>query len=719
MKRTILSALSVLAFAACAISQTTPTGNWCASDQIIQKQMDADPNFQSVLHNSMMNAAQSRTEEGGSRALITVPVVFHIIHDNGIGNISDEQIYDALTELNIDYNRWNPDTTATRNTANAPFAPQAGGMDIEFKLAKIDPNGQCTNGIVRVNAPSLTYDADEDCKQTSLGGSDQWNKNRYFNIWVINSIDNGGGAGITLGYAYLPYGGGGGDGYGILIRHDWLGTIGTGAGGDGATLTHEMGHSLGLSHIFNAASWGGTTGCHTNACNGNGDYCCDTPPQDVANFSCNSTWNSCSDVPSGDTYGSDVYDQIENYMSYNACQNMFSLDQVGIMEYNFQDISFLSNMISASNLTVTGVNTPDVLCTAAFEADQTTICAGESVTFTDGSFNFVNGWTWTFVGGTPNASAVEDPVVVYDTPGMYEVILTATDGANSDTETKTAYIRVLPAPSTLPFIESFEPYTDFSNIEQWEVYNPIGNGWSLHTGTGYTGSKCAKMSNFGQSADNSDELISSPINLSGITSEVTLSFRYSYRKRYASNDEWLKVFISADCGGDWVQRKTIHGPQLSSIAQNSAWTPTSQADWVTVHMTNVTSSYWTDKFRVKFEFESDGGNNVYLDDINIYSGAPSDEIVVGVNDIQFDIDAFSVYPNPTDNELNVRFSLKNAETSQLAVQDVSGKIVQMSNVQGAEGANLVMMNTSALATGIYFLKIQVGGTQKTIQFVVK
>jgi PKD repeat protein len=719
MKKTILSALGVVAFAAFAISQTTPTGNWCASDQIIQKQMDADPNFQSVLHNSMMNAAQSRTEEGGSRAVITVPVVFHIIHDNGVGNISDEQIYDALAELNIDYNRWNPDTTNTRNDSLAPFAPQAAGMDIEFKLAKIDPNNQCTNGIVRVNAPHLTYDAGEDCKQTSLGGSDQWTKSKYFNIWVVNSIDNDGGAGITLGYAYLPYGGGGGDGYGILIRQDWLGTIGTAAGGDGATLTHEMGHSLGLSHPFNAASWGGSTGCHTNDCSSNGDYCCDTPPQDVANFSCNASWNSCNEIPSGDTYGFDAYDQIENYMSYNSCQNMFSKDQVNIMDFNFSDISFLSSMITSGNLVATGVNTPDVLCTAEFSANQTSVCAGQSVTFTDASFNFVNGWTWTFVGGTPSTSALADPVVVYDTPGMYEVILTATDGSNSDTETKSSYIRVLPTASSLPFIESFEPYTTLTNIDQWEIYNPAGNGFSLHTGTGHTGSKCAKLTNFGESENNSDELISSPIDLSVISSEVTMSFRYSYRKRYTANDEWLKVFISADCGDAWAQRKTIHGPQLSSIAQNSAWTPTSQADWVTVHMLNVTSAYWTDNYRVKFEFESDGGNNFYLDDINIYSGAPSDELVVGVNDIQFDIDAFSVYPNPTENELNVRFSLKNAENAQLTVQDVSGKIVQMSNVHSAEGANLVMMNTSEFAGGMYFLKIQVGGTQKTIQFVVK
>ena len=717
MKKTILSAFGVLAFAVSAFSQTT--GNWCGSDHIIQKQIEADPNFRSVIHNSMMNAAESRTDNAGNRATLVVPVVFHIIHDNGVGNVSQAQIQDALDELNIDYNRWNPDTTNTRNTAEAPFSPIAGGMDIEFKLAKIDESGDCTNGILRVNAPSLTYDAGEDCKDSNSGGSDQWDRSKYFNIWVVNSIANSsGGAGITLGYAYLPYGGAGGDGYGVLIRHDWLGTIETAAGGDGATLTHEVGHSLGLSHIFNAG-WGASDGCHTGNCNSNGDYCCDTPTQLEANFSCNSTWNSCTSVPAGDSYGFDTYDQIENYMSYNSCQNMFSNDQVGIMEFNFSDINFLANLVSGSNAVATGVNLPDVLCKAEFSGDQLTICAGETVTFSDLSYNMVNGWTWSFTGGTPSISSDQNPTIQYNTQGLYEVTLTATDGSNTDVETKTAYIRVLPAPSPLPFIESFESYSTLNGIDEWEVYNPTGDGYELHVGTGYTGNQCAKLGNFGESAGNSDELISSPIALGGISTEVTLSFRYSYKKRYTSNDEWLKVFITGDCGGDWVQRKTIHGSILSPDAQNSTWTPSEQWDWTTVHMSNVTSAYWTDKFRVKFEFESDGGNNFYLDDINIYSGPPSDQIVVGLNEADFELEAVSVYPNPTDNELNVRFTIPNSATTDIYVQDVSGKIVEQSSVAGAAGSNWVMMNTSELATGMYFLKVQVGDAQKTVQFIVK
>jgi len=108
-------------------------------------------------------------------------------------------------------------------------------------LAKIDPNGNCTNGIVRVNAPNLTYNTDDACKYAANGGSDQWNSDQYLNIWIVNSINSSGSVGTILGYAYYPYGGAGSE-YGILMRHDTFGTIETAINSDGRTLTHEMGH---------------------------------------------------------------------------------------------------------------------------------------------------------------------------------------------------------------------------------------------------------------------------------------------------------------------------------------------------------------------------------------------------------------------------------------------------------------------------------------------
>ncbi len=83
-------------------------------------------------------------------------------------------------------------------------------------------------------------------------------------------------------------------------------------------------------------------------------------------------------------------------------------------------------------------NTPPV---ANFSASSVAICAGESVTFTDLTSNSPTSWAWDFGGGATNSTA-QNPTVVFNTPGSYDISLTATNADGSDTETKLAYIVV-------------------------------------------------------------------------------------------------------------------------------------------------------------------------------------------------------------------------------------------------------------------------------------
>ena len=693
--------------------------NWCGTDAIIQSQLNANPSLQNVFHQGLMNAAQ--TQSTNSRGTVVIPVVVHIIHDNGIGNISNAQVENAIQILNEDYTRNNADTTQTRQTGDAPFKNVAAGMDIEFVLAKRDEQGNCTNGIVRVNAPHLTYDAGEDCKDASLGGSDQWNPYRYFNIWIVNSIDNGGGAGITLGYAYFPYNGPG-SGYGILMRHDAFGLIGT-AAHDGRTLTHEMGHALGLPHIFDGG-FGGANGCHTGDCATNGDYSCDTPPQAEANWSCSQTWNSCTNVPIGDAFGYDVFDQIENYMSYNSCQNMFSTDQVNIMTNNINTIDFLDSLRTDYTHTLTGVFETTSLCQAMFDTDKKLVCTGEPIQTIDFSFHNPSSWAWNITPGTEGvdfvfsngSSSSQEPEITFLKGGVYSVELVVSDGVNSASDTQVDLITVVTEPASLPFIEGFESYTSLNNTTNWIVYNPENNAaFELYTGTGHSGNKCVRLGNYGQLGSNSDELIASPVDLSGVNSgdPVTLSFRYAYRKKQASNDEWLKVFASSDCGESWNQRKAIHGTSLSNIETLTSWTPSTQDDWVTVHVTNILSPYFTENFRYKFEFESDNGNNFYLDDINIYEGTPSD-VLVGLSIEENQLGGFSIYPNPTDKDVTVRFDIGGAMDVMINVTDLAGKTIQTQQIQGNAGSNLVFLDVSDLSSGTYLIQLN-SGSQKLVK----
>ena len=404
-------------------------------------------------------------------------------------------------------------------------------------------------------------------------------------------------------------------------------------------------------------------------------------------------------------------------MDYSYCSKMFTQGQVNrIRQALSSSVGGRSNLRTTANLIATGADGNTYLCKADFSADKSSICTGNTIQFSDESYNEVNGWAWTFTGGTPNSSTDQNPVITYNTPGLYPVTLTATDGSSNDGETKTNYIRVLPASSSLPFSESFESLSTLTNIEEWSIINNGGNGFELTTAAGDGSSKSARLRNFGEAMGTKDELISSPVDLSSITDQVTLSYRYAHKRRSSSDDDWLKVYVTTDCGESWALRKSSHGAFLSTEISTSSFTPSSADDWKTVHVTNITSALWVDNFRYKFEFEAGGGNNMFIDNINIYQGSPQN---VGLNEGAEFVTDLALYPNPANDELNVSFSINSPENAIVEILDVTGKITHSHLIKANEGSNLIMMDTSELDSGMYFMKLNVAGGQKTIQFIIK
>ena len=641
-----------------------------------------------------------------------IPVVFHVLHNNGIENITDEQIFDALTILNRDYRLLNADA----NNVQSEFAGMPTDIEVEFLLATKAPNGACFKGITRTKN-AISYDGSDGGNQVDaiVAGNDvfqgNWAGNKYLNIFICGDI------GGAAGYTTKPSGWSANQmTNGIWVKHNYVGSIGTSSTGTSRTLTHELGHWLNLDH-----TWGGnnnpgnTTSCTTD------DNVQDTP-NCIGVTACLLNSNTCS---SDNAYwgGVNMKDNVENYMDYSYCSKMFTLGQKTRMRTALQSNSTgRANVISSTNLTAVGAGITPYLCKADFTTDRTTICVGDAISFEDDSYNAATGWNWSFNGGQPATSTAQNVTVTYNQPGLYSVSLTATDGATNDSEVKTNYIRVLPAPTTIPFWEGFEGYSSLNNLVNWEILNQENNNaFTIENTTGYSGSQCAKLVNFGQAPSNVDELISSPMDLSVIpqTGAVTLSFRYSYRKKTSADYEYLKVFITGDCGDTWVQRKTLGGNQLSTLTATSSWKPTSQADWVTVHVTNVTSNYFSQNFKFKFRFEGEGGNNFYLDDINLYAGSSSNEIVLGINEFNESINDISLYPNPTDGELNVSFSASKNKDMQFQVLDITGKIIQNNVVNAVQGSNLVLLDTQIFAAGSYFLKIMSDDHFKTLPFVIK
>lgn len=151
----------------------------------------------------------------------------------------------------------------------------------------------------------------------------------------------------------------------------------------------------------------------------------------------------------------------------------------------------------------------------------------------------------------------------------------------------------------------------------------------------------------------------------------------------------------------------------------SAWTP-GAADWLTVHVTNITSVYWNDNFRFKFQTTSGGGNNFYIDDINVYSGAPSENpVTAGLADLGT-VANINLFPNPADNEVQISFNSQTGNNQiNFFVTDLTGKRLQQHTINANEGNNLVLIATENLSAGTYLIQMIDANGQRTLNFVKK
>lgn len=267
----------------------------CSSDEHLEAQLNTDTAFARSFF--ALEAALEQMAGHGFRTLdeYTLPVVVHIMHDGdavGSGaNISDAQIASAIDALNAD------------------FAGEFGGadVDIQFSLAVRDPFGNPTSGINRVNAATtipefadngmVTNSNQAPSSESNVKALSHWPGADYINIWVVSKL-NGGTS--PIGFAYLPPTSGLVDG--IVIHHE---VFGVGQEYNlmnnydlNRTLTHEVGHYLGLYHTFHLTS---TCGSESN-CSAQGDRVCDTPPT-TGSLNCSAL--ECEDT------------MVENFMDYS------------------------------------------------------------------------------------------------------------------------------------------------------------------------------------------------------------------------------------------------------------------------------------------------------------------------------------------------------------------------------------------------------------------
>lgn len=325
-------------------AQAQQISDHCGFNHALEYQNSLNPNYKEQVNNaykSLLDKANS-TDENSKKTPVTytIPVVFHVVWNSSSPNqnLADSVLFEQINVLNEDYSRTNADTSNLRPA----FFPIAGTADIQFQLACKDPNGNATNGIVRVETDSMfgggglpDMASISKIQNTSQGGSDAWNTAEYLNIWVgdINSGADPSLLGIATPPVGLPNWPAGSvpaeltDGaiiqYNAFSRNN-PNTI-TGITVNGRTVTHEVGHYLGVRHCAEN-TFGGLLG---SIC-GDDDGLNDTPNCDQSQQGCDLTRNSCTDtIP----VVGDLPDMVENYMDYSdqTCQNSFTQGQVSIM----------------------------------------------------------------------------------------------------------------------------------------------------------------------------------------------------------------------------------------------------------------------------------------------------------------------------------------------------------------------------------------------------
>jgi len=309
----------------------------CMSHKAIEYQESLTPGYAEHVDEQFELAKQHQHTKTNKSQLYVIPVVVHVVYNTPAQNLPDSVVLRQIETLNEDFQRLNADTVNMRSD----FDIVKGSPNIQFQLAQIDPQGNPATGITRTETTLETFgdfgliqgdfSTLEQVKQTAEGGHDPWDQSRYLNIWVCNmELFN---TPFLLGFATPP------SGLpnwppgsipnlsdGVVVQYQAFGSnnpnpLDMGQGPldvRGRTCTHEVGHYLGLRHI-----WG------DGACTEQ-DGIDDTPnADDQSQFDCDDTKNTCTD----NIQNIDLPDMIENYMDYSAeaCQNSFTQGQVDLM----------------------------------------------------------------------------------------------------------------------------------------------------------------------------------------------------------------------------------------------------------------------------------------------------------------------------------------------------------------------------------------------------
>jgi len=695
---------------------------WCGTDMLLEQYFKTNPEAEQQFKKEAYLTPEQLAAGEKSTNKIIIPLVVHVIHYEGDGNISKAQIESGIQQLNEDFSKLNADTSSIRSQ----FRGIAANANIEFRLAQLDPNGNCTEGITR-HSDLTTYSPQNINAPKFLV---QWDPYSYMNVWIVNSIFSGPGSGVIGGFAQFPFPSGGpASTFGLVVRHNEWGTIGTATNSNfgGRAVTHEIGHCLNLFHPFQS-------GCGSN-CSSSGDFVCDTPPQASSNNnSCNFNLNTCSNDASGgnaanpNPYSTDVPDQLENFMGYGiGCQVMFTEGQNARMRAAINAYEILDSLRTPYNLIQTGTNdnytAPPCLPKLSVADIHKFGCIDDSITFTEENWGgVIQSYNWSFPGGSPSTSTAATPKVSYANAGTYDVVLRVSNARGTDSLVLNNYVTVSPDTgySAATYFETFEDASRFANDWTTLKLSP-GSTWELSTFVGKGGSSQSMWirNRTAQRVGNRDAFVSPAIDLTALANP-TISFDIAYSRTQANSNDKLRLYISDDCGENWSL--LINAPPSFIAFDNtnraSDFLPQDDTEWKEIFLpsSSIPNRYKSStNVRFMFDLEHGGGNNMYIDNFTL------NNTLTGIKQYKQIVSNFNVFPNPAKEEVTIKVDIANDdEQASIYLTDMLGK--RVANIFDGQMRNTVYtfnVDLSQYAPGIYFVTVQTSTERSTQKLIVR
>jgi Pregnancy-associated plasma protein-A/Secretion system C-terminal sorting domain/Bacterial pre-peptidase C-terminal domain/Fibronectin type III domain len=735
----------------------------CGSMSYLEQQISNDPERAARLADieQATNHFVATFDAMGERAVITIPTVVHVVYANASQNISDALINAQIAQLNADFARQNSDAGSTPSV----FQGVSVNSNIQFCLAQRDANGNATTGIVRRSTTTASFIDNDNVKFTGSGGDDAWPAGSYLNLWVCNLGNS------LLGYAQFPGGAASTDG--VVVLYSSVGSLTTPGTASpynfGRTATHEVGHWLNLRHIWGDASCGS-------------DLVSDTPTQQTSNGGCPAFPHvTCSNGPNGDmfmNYMDYTDDGCMNNLTAGQSARMNALFVSGGSRFSLVGSLGCQPPSGATCNTPAGLSAGSITTTSA----TVSWSAATGAVSYNLQYKLASASTWTTVNTASTSSALSGlasgtaynaqvQTVCSTGSSAYSSAITFTTtavGGCSDAlepNNSTAAPASIALPASINALVASSTDADYysftlaatSNISL--ALSNLAGDYDLRL-LNSAGTQLASSANGSTTSES--------ISYSNAAAGVYFIHAFGYNGAFSATQCYLltasATVVVSGCSDTWESNNTSATAKTISVNTNITatigsngdidwfkFTNTSAASKIKINLTNLPADYDVSLYRGTTTLLGTGQNGgttseqvisntatvtTYYIKVVGYSGAFSasscytlrastqsanwrelDAAVVPIEESTGSL--LGLYPNPTNDKLNVDFMAGTDAALQVEVIDMTGRSMMSFQQVVAQGPNTFGLVVPEFSNGLYFLRITNGNERIQERFMIQ